>query len=81
MQEEEPEIIAAAVGQTSQPKLELPQDALASTKRRRPTIAALTNNEVSDDEDEDEEEFFDAVDAGEVEVVDQDHRGCAREEG
>ena len=36
---------------------------------RRPTIADFTNNEVSDDETEDEEEFFDAVDAGEVEVV------------
>jgi hypothetical protein len=30
----------------------------------------LTNNEVSDDEDDDEEEFFDAMDAGEVEVLD-----------
>lgn len=37
---------------------------------RRPTIAAFTNHEVSDDESEDEEEFFDAVDAGEVPVVD-----------
>ena len=36
---------------------------------RRPTIADFTNNEVSDDETEDEEEFFDAVDAGEVPVV------------
>lgn len=36
---------------------------------RRPTIAQLTNNEISDDEAEDEEEFFDAVDAGQVEVV------------
>lgn len=38
---------------------------------RRPTIADFTNNEVSDDETEDEEEFFDAVDAGEVEVVEE----------
>jgi hypothetical protein len=37
--------------------------------RRRPTIAELTNNEVSDDESEDEEEFFDAIDAGEVDVA------------
>ena len=36
---------------------------------RRGTIAEFTHNEVSDDETEDEEEFFDAVDAGEVEVV------------
>ena len=36
---------------------------------RRPTIADFTNNELSDDETEDEEEFFDAVDAGDVEVV------------
>ncbi len=36
--------------------------------KRRPTIAELTHNQVSDDETEDEEEFFDAVDAGQVEV-------------
>lgn len=48
---------------------ELPKDHLAA-KGRRMTIAELTNNEVSDADDEDEEEFFDAVDAGEVEVVD-----------
>jgi hypothetical protein len=36
---------------------------------RRATIAELTNNEVSDDDVDDEEEFFDAVDAGQVEVV------------
>lgn len=59
---------AAATADTSKPTLELPKQSL--TIRRRPTIAALTNNEVSDDEDDDEEEFFDAVDAGEVEVVD-----------
>ncbi|KAK5122630.1 hypothetical protein LTR85_003893 [Meristemomyces frigidus] len=47
--------------------LQLPKEAPRS---RRPTIAQLTNNEVSDDESEVEEEFFDAVDAGEVEVVD-----------
>lgn len=59
---------AEAVVDTSKPTLELPKESLSV--RRRPTIAALTNNEVSDDEDDDEEEFFDAVDAGEVEVVD-----------
>lgn len=52
-----------------QPILELPKDALANTKQRRPTLAQMTNNEVSDDESEEEDEFFDAVDAGEVEVV------------
>lgn len=36
---------------------------------RRQTMAELTNNEVSDDESEDEEVFFDAVEAGQVEVV------------
>lgn len=36
---------------------------------RRQTIAELTNIDISDDEVDDEEEFFDAVDAGEVEVV------------
>jgi len=70
IQEAEPEKVAAAVGSATHPTLELPQDAMANTKRRRPTIAALTNNELSDDEDDDQEEFFDAVDAGEVEVVD-----------
>lgn len=59
---------AEATVDTSKPTLELPKESL--TIRRRPTIAALTNNEVSDDEDDDEEEFFDAVDAGEVEVLD-----------
>lgn len=59
---------AEALVDTSKPTLELPKESLSV--RRRPTIAALTNNEVSDDEDDDEEEFFDAVDAGEVEVVD-----------
>ncbi|KAK4545240.1 hypothetical protein LTR36_003420 [Oleoguttula mirabilis] len=47
--------------------LQLPKEAPRS---RRPTIAQLTNNQVSDDESEVEEEFFDAVDAGDVEVVD-----------
>ncbi|KAK5116469.1 hypothetical protein LTR62_008018 [Meristemomyces frigidus] len=51
------------------PILELPEDNFRA-RSRRPTLAQLTNNEVSDDEGEDEEEFFDAVDAGEVEVVD-----------
>jgi len=53
---------------TSRPTLELPKESMSI--RRRPTIAALTNNEVSDDEDDDEEEFFDAMDAGEFEVLD-----------
>ena len=35
--------------------------------RRKSTIAELTN--ISDSESEDDEEFFDAVDAGEVEVI------------
>lgn len=47
--------------------LELPTE---TTRSRRPTIAQLTNNAVSDDESEADEEFFDAVDAGDVEVVD-----------
>ncbi|KAK5685103.1 hypothetical protein LTS10_003179 [Elasticomyces elasticus] len=51
------------------PRLELPRDSLATNRSRRPTIAQLTNNEVSDDDSEAEEEFFDAVDAGEVEVM------------
>ncbi|GAB7359866.1 hypothetical protein MBLNU230_g7394t1 [Neophaeotheca triangularis] len=51
----------------SKPRLELPEE---PKPRRRPTMADLTNNEVSDDDDDDEEEFFDAVDAGEVEIVD-----------
>lgn len=51
------------------PTLDLPTDHLA-TRGRRMTIQELTNNEFSDDESEVEEEFFDAVDAGEVEVVD-----------
>ena len=38
------------------------------SKKRRATISELTNNEVSDDESEADDEFFDAVDAGEVEV-------------
>ncbi|KAK3618477.1 hypothetical protein LTR56_024610 [Elasticomyces elasticus] len=52
------------------PRLELPRESLATNRSRRPTIAELTNNEVSDDDSEVEEEFFDAVDAGEVEVMD-----------
>lgn len=47
--------------------LEIPVD--AKPMKRRATIAELTNNEISDDESEEEEEFFDAVDAGEVEVL------------
>ncbi|CAK4031153.1 Oxysterol-binding 1 [Lecanosticta acicola] len=49
----------------SKPLLEVPSAGM----KRRQTIAELTNNELSDDESEDEEEFFDAVDAGEVEVL------------
>lgn len=41
------------------------------TLRRRTTLADLTNNELSDDESDMDEEFFDAVDAGEVELVDE----------
>ncbi|KAG8624407.1 hypothetical protein KVT40_007474 [Elsinoe batatas] len=37
--------------------------------KKRLTIADYTNNEISDDESEIEDEFFDAVDAGEVDVV------------
>jgi len=56
-----------AVGEsTSKPLLEVPAETVA---RRRQTIAEMTNNEVSDDESEQEEEFFDAVDAGEVPVL------------
>lgn len=42
--------------------------ALAEPQRRM-TMAQLTNDELSDDESEMDDEFFDAVDAGEVEVV------------
>jgi oxysterol-binding protein 1 len=52
---------------TSKPKIELPEDV---HRNRRMTISELTNNEVSDGESEDEEdEFFDALDAGEVEII------------
>lgn len=67
-EDKEGEEAEQAAVDTSKPTLELPRE--STSIRRRPTIAALTNNEVSDDEDDDEEEFFDAVDAGEVEVVD-----------
>lgn len=66
----EPSAEDEKAGDVSQPRLELPKDPLANVRNRRPTIAELTNNEVSDDDSEVEEEFFDAVDAGEVEVVD-----------
>lgn len=51
--------------------MESPNEYLSVNRQmgRRPTIADFTNNELSDDETEDEEEFFDAVDAGEVQVV------------
>ncbi|KAG9755238.1 hypothetical protein KCU59_g126, partial [Aureobasidium melanogenum] len=38
---------------------------------RRQTLADLTNHDVSDDDSDMDEQFFDAVDAGEVEVVGQ----------
>lgn len=38
---------------------------------RRPTMAEMTNNEISDDDSDIDDEFFDAVDAGEVEVADE----------
>lgn len=44
-----------------------PPEAQQNRFRRKSTIAELTN--LSDDDDDDEEEFFDAVDAGEVEVL------------
>ncbi|QIW96240.1 hypothetical protein AMS68_001758 [Peltaster fructicola] len=40
-----------------------------AVRRRRETIASITKRDIFDDDEEDEEEFFDAVDAGEVEVV------------
>ena len=61
---------ALEVGSAATPGMEKemsevePPQALKS----RPTIADFTNNEVSDDESDVDEEFFDAVDAGEVEV-------------
>jgi len=39
--------------------------------RRRMTVSEYTNNEISDDESDMDDEFFDAVDAGEVEVMDE----------
>nr|POF18223.1 oxysterol-binding protein like c2f12.05c [Quercus suber] len=54
-------------GQPGGPKINLPSPEIGIS--RRLTIAELTNNEISDDESEDEEEFFDAVDAGDVKVV------------
>ncbi|GAB7351722.1 hypothetical protein MBLNU459_g2310t1 [Dothideomycetes sp. NU459] len=41
------------------------------TLRRRTTLADLTNDAMSDDESDMEEEFFDAIDAGEVQVMDE----------
>lgn len=43
--------------------------ALNNAPSRRMTLAELTNDELSDDDSEEEDEFYDAVDAGEVEVV------------
>jgi hypothetical protein len=57
----------AAIDTTSKPEPDTPAE--GGIMRRRTTLAELTNNEVSDDDSEDEEEFFDAIDAGEVEVV------------
>lgn len=56
-----------AGGDTTQPLLDIPPGHAA---KKRHTIAELTNNEISDDESEEEDEFFDAIDAGVVEVVD-----------
>ena len=39
--------------------------------QRRTTISDYTNNEVSDDESDMDDEFFDAVDAGEIDVRDE----------
>jgi hypothetical protein len=41
------------------------------TLSRRQTLADMTNHDVSDDDSDMDEQFFDAVDAGEVEVVGQ----------
>ena len=66
---------AMKVDEDGKPRLELPKDGMLSPTKagigRRATISGFTNNEVSDDETEDEEEFFDAVDAGEVEVFEE----------
>ncbi|KAI7215563.1 hypothetical protein KC333_g5391 [Hortaea werneckii] len=66
----EPDVDEEAAEDTKQ-VVDLPDDALSKKRNRRPTIAELTNNELSDDDSEAEEEFFDAIDAGEVEVVDE----------
>ena len=58
-------------------KFDLNQSSLSRKKsvgirepgRRRPTIADMTN--LSDSDSDEDEEFFDAVDAGEVEVVEE----------
>jgi len=47
------------------------ENTVNSDTQRRKTISHLTNNELSDDESEFEEEFFDAVDAGEIKVVEE----------
>lgn len=54
---------------SSKALLDIPPE--ATKVQRRATMAELTNNEISDDESEDEEEFFDAVDAGEVEILEE----------
>ncbi|WPH03546.1 Hypothetical protein R9X50_00642600 [Acrodontium crateriforme] len=69
MAEATPPATSTGDSKDAPPFLALPKDALANSKQRRQTLAELTNNEVSDDESEDDEEFFDAVDAGEVEIV------------
>lgn len=67
-------VAGVAVVDSTKPTLQLPNDRVASNSKsrsRRATIADLTNNEVSDDDSDEEEEFFDAVGAGEVEIVDE----------
>ena len=43
----------------------------ANDKGRRPTIADFHDHDILEDDSDDDDEFFDAVDAGEVEVVEE----------
>ncbi|KAK4988144.1 hypothetical protein LTR66_007396, partial [Elasticomyces elasticus] len=52
-------------------KLELPNESFAASRKRRPTLADLTNDAISDSDEDEDEEFFDAVGTGEVEVVNE----------
>lgn len=47
------------------------EDETSALKTRRITLGELTQADLSDDESDMDEEFFDAVDAGEVEVFDE----------